>query len=184
MRLPDGTKPEFLLLQPMVPRSRPNMIAWIAARNDDPNRGQVKVFQFPQDTSVLGPVQIEAKIDVEPTISSQITLWNQSGSSVVKGNLIVMPLQDSLIYLQPIYLKSTSTAFPQLEKVVLASSTTVVWGNTLQEALNLLLAGGFGSTGQSPSPSPGSSPGVTPAPSSGPVATPPADVQALVAYAN
>jgi uncharacterized membrane protein (UPF0182 family) len=190
MRLPDGTKPEFLLLQPMVPRSRPNMIAWIAARNDDPNRGQVKVYQFPQDTSVLGPVQIEAKIDVEPTISSQITLWNQSGSSVVKGNLIVMPLQDSLIYLQPIYLKSTSTAFPQLEKVVLASSTTVVWGNTLQEALNLLLAGGFsgngGGGGTSPGSSPGPSPGVTPAPtpSGGPVATPPADVQALVAYAN
>ncbi|HTC86335.1 MAG TPA: UPF0182 family protein, partial [Candidatus Acidoferrum sp.] len=184
MRLPDSDKPEFLLLQPMVPRSRPNMIAWVAARNDDPNRGQVKVYQFPQDTSVLGPVQIEAKIDIEPTISSQITLWNQSGSSVIKGNLIVMPLQDSLIYLQPIYLKSTSTAFPQLEKVVLANSSTVVWGNTLQEALNLLLAGGFGGSGQPPGPSP--SPGVTPAPtpSGGPVASPPVDVQGLVTYAN
>jgi len=183
MRLPDSDKPEFLLLQPMVPRSRPNMIAWVAARNDDPNRGQVRVYQFPQDTSVLGPVQIEAKIDIEPTISSQITLWNQSGSSVIKGNLIVMPLQNSLIYLQPVYLKSTATAFPQLEKVVLASSTTVVWGNTLQEALNLLLAGGFGGgPSPTPTPSPGVSPG--PTPSGGPIATPPADVQALVAYAN
>lgn len=187
MRLPDSPKPEFLLLQPMVPRSRPNMIAWVAAQNDGADRGKVRVYQFPQDTSVLGPVQIEAKIDIEPTISSQITLWNQSGSSVIKGNLIVMPLQDSLIYLQPIYLKSTSTAFPQLEKVVLANSTTVVWGNTLQEALNLLLAGGFsGTPTPTPTPTPGSSPGVTPAPtpSGGPVATPPADVQALVAYAN
>jgi hypothetical protein len=190
MRLPDADKAEFLLLQPMVPRSRPNMIAWIAARNDDPNRGQVRVYQFPQDTSVLGPNQIEAKIDIEPTISSQITLWNQSGSSVIKGNLIVMPLQNSIIYLQPIYLKSTSTAFPQLEKVVLASSTTVVWGNTLQEALDLLLAGGFGGGGggPSPSPSPGAtaspSPASTPSVSPGPGQALPADVQGLVAYAN
>ena len=150
MRLPDSARsPSSSSLQPMVPRSRPNMIAWVAARNDGADRGQVRVYQFPQDTSVLGPNQIEAKIDIEPTISSQVSLWHQSGSSVIKGNLIVIPLQDSLIYLQPIYLQSTSTSFPQLEKVVLATSTTVVWGDTLQEALNLLLAGGFSGTATS-----------------------------------
>ncbi len=191
MRLPDQPKAEFLLLQPMVPKSRPNMIAWIAARNDGSNRGQVLVYQFPQDTSVLGPNQIEAKIDAEPTISSQVSLWDQAGSKVIKGNLIVIPLQDSLIYLQPIYLQSANAAFPQLQKVVLATSTTVVWGDTLDQALRLLLAGGFpgsngaaggGSGGPSASPGPGASPGPTASP--GPGQALPADVQALVGYAN
>ena len=184
MRLPDVPNPEFLLLQPMVPQSRPNMIAWVAARNDAPNRGEVRVFQFPQDSNVQGPNQIEARIDAEPTISSQVSLWDQSGSKVIKGNLIVIPLQDSLIYLQPIYLQSSNATFPQLQKVVLANSSTVVWGNTLEEALNLLLAGGFGSPGTSPppSPGPGSSPGPTASP--GPGSSLPPDVAGLVAYAN
>jgi uncharacterized membrane protein (UPF0182 family) len=186
MRMPSEPDPEFLLLQPMVPKQRLNMISWVAARNDAPNYGGVRVYQFPQDTSVIGPNQIAAKIDAEPTISSQISLWDAAGSNVIKGNLIVIPVQDSLIYLQPIYLKSTNASFPQLEKIVIASPTTVVWGDTLDEALRLLLAGGFGRGGVSPTPTPSASPGATstPAPSGGPVATPPADVQALVDYAN
>ena len=186
MRLPDQPNPEFLLLQPMVPQQRPNMIAWVAARNDGPSRGTELVYQFPQDTSVLGPNQIEARIDAEPTISAQISLWNQSGSKVIKGNLIVIPLQDSIIYLQPIYLQSTNSKFPQLEKVVLASSTVVVWGDTLKQSIDLLLAGGFGGTGgPSPSPSPSGPPGATPTPGpTGPAPSLPAGVQALVTYAN
>ncbi|MEA2629926.1 MAG: uncharacterized protein QOE66_145, partial [Chloroflexota bacterium] len=187
MRLPDAPDPEFLLLQPMVPASRPNMIAWVAARNDGAQRGTELVYQFPQDTTVLGPNQIEARIDADPTISAQISLWNQSGSKVIKGNLIVIPLQDSIIYLQPIYLQSTNSKFPQLEKVVLASSTVVVWGDTLQQSINLLLAGGFGgspgtSPGPTPTPVPGASP--TPIPSATPVPGLPSDVTGLVAYAN
>ena len=84
------------------------MIAWVAARNDAPNYGEVRVYQFPADTTIFGPTQIEAKIDQDPTISAQITLWNQSGSKVIRGNLIVMPVRDSLIYLQPVYLQSTT----------------------------------------------------------------------------
>ena len=94
MRMPGQPKPEFLLLQPMVPKARPNMIAWVAARNDAPNYGAVKVFRFPRDTSIFGPAQIEARIDQEPAISSQLTLWSQAGSTVVRGNLIVVPVQD------------------------------------------------------------------------------------------
>jgi uncharacterized membrane protein (UPF0182 family) len=186
MRLPDEPNPEFLLLQPMVPAARPNMIAWVAARNDGPQRGTELVYQFPQDTTVLGPNQIEARIDADPTISAQISLWNQSGSKVIKGNLIVIPLQDSIIYLQPIYLQSTNSKFPQLQKVVLASSTVVVWGNTLQESINLLLQGSTGGGGgPSPSPTPTPSPGTTPSPTpTGPAPSLPAGVQALVAYAN
>ena len=116
---------------------------------------------------------------------SSITIGRaEDNDIVIKGNLIVIPLQDSLIYLQPIYLQSSNATFPQLQKVVLANSSTVVWGNTLEEALNLLLAGGFGSPGTSPppSPGPGSSPGPTASP--GPGSSLPPDVAGLVAYAN
>ncbi|HEY7936423.1 MAG TPA: UPF0182 family protein [Candidatus Limnocylindrales bacterium] len=186
MRLPDETAPEFLLLQPMVPASRPNMIAWIAARNDQANYGQVRVYKFPQDTSVLGPNQIAAKIDADPTISAQVTLWDQAGSHVIKGNLIVVPVQNSLIYLQPVYLQSANSAFPAFERIIVATPTQVVWDTNLAGALNQLLSG-------SPSGSPPPSGGPSPSPSSGPVASPspgagsspPADnVAALVAYAN
>jgi hypothetical protein len=188
MRMPGETEPEFLLLQPMVPKDRPNMIAWVAARNDGDAYGGVRVYRFPRDTSIFGPVQIEARIDQDPQISSQVTLWNQSGSEVVRGNLIVVPVQDSIIYLEPIYLQSTGSAIPEFTKIVVASPTKVAWGETLQEALTLLLAGGPGPTPTpsptpGPSPSPGASP--TPSPTSGPNVTPsPADVQALIRYAN
>ena len=112
MRMPGEAKAEFLLLQPMVPTSRPNMIAWVAARNDAPNYGTTRVYRFPADTTVLGPAQIEARIDQDPIISQQISLWNQSGSTVIRGNLIVVPIGDSIIYLQPVYLQSTGLGLP------------------------------------------------------------------------
>jgi len=188
MRMPGEADPEFLLLQPMVPKERPNMIAWVAARNDGDAYGGVRVYRFPRDTSIFGPVQIEARIDQDPVISSQVTLWNQSGSEVVRGNLIVIPVQDSIIYLEPIYLQSTGSAIPEFTKIVVASPTKVVWGDTLEEALNLLLVGGPAPT-PTPTPSPGASqsPGAspTPSPTSGPTVTPaPTDVQALIVYAN
>jgi uncharacterized membrane protein (UPF0182 family) len=186
MRMPGEGSPEFLLLQPMVPSGRQNMISWVAARNDDPNRGQVRVYQFPRDTTIFGPGQIQARIDQDSTISAQVTLWNQSGSTVIFGNLIVVPVQDALVYLEPIYLQSTGAKFPEFKKIVLASPTRVVWGDTLAEALRLLLSGA-----PLPSPSPGGSPGASPsptpttAPSATPGATPPSgDVAALIEYAN
>ncbi len=187
MRLPDESAPEFLLLQPMVPASRPNMIAWIAARNDQANYGQVRVYKFPQDTSVLGPNQISAKIDADPTISAQVTLWDQAGSHVIKGNLIVVPVQNSLIYLQPVYLQSANSAFPAFERIIVATPNLVVWDTTLSGALNQLLAkiGSGGSPPPSGAPSPPPSAAPTASPSSGPAGSPPAgDVAGLVAYAN
>ena len=189
MRMPGEPKAEFLLLQPMIARSRPNMIAWVAARNDQPNYGTTRVYQFPSDTTIFGPAQIESRIDADPTISSQITLWNQSGSDVVRGNLIVVPVGNSLLYLQPVYLQSSSAAFPEFQRIIVASPTTITWSRTLADALQQLLA----SQGASPSPSP--SPGTTPGPSAspGPTATPrptpsggalPSDVSGLVDYAN
>ncbi len=183
MRMPGEPDPEFLLLQPMVPSGRPNMIAWIAARNDPPNYGGVRVYKFPSDTSVFGPAQIEARIDQDPIISAQITLWNQSGSSVVRGNLIVVPVGDTLIYLQPVYLQSTASSFPEFRRIVVASPTSVVWGETLGEALDLLVG-----SRPSPTPTPTPSGGPTPSPASTPAPTfgadLPTDVPGLIAYAN
>jgi len=120
MRMPGESAAEFLLLQPMIAASRPNMIAWVAARNDAAELGKVRVYRFPAQTTVFGPQQIEARIDQDPVISAQISLWNQSGSTVVRGNLIVVPVGDSLLYLQPVYLQSTSAAFPEFQKIIVS----------------------------------------------------------------
>jgi uncharacterized membrane protein (UPF0182 family) len=192
MHLPGESGVEFLLLQPMVPVSRPNMIAWVAARNDGAAYGSTLVYRFPADTTIFGPTQIEARIDQDPIISAQVSLWNQSGSKVIYGNLIVLPLDDALIYLQPVYLQSTGSAFPAFTRIVLASPRQVVWAASLSDALRLLLAAEAGNPQPPPSPSPG--PGPTPGPgaSPGPSATPgptpgtqlPNDVPGLIAFAN
>jgi uncharacterized membrane protein (UPF0182 family) len=189
MSLPEAVNPEFLLLQPMIPKGRPNMIAWVAARNDAPNYGETRVYRFPSQSSIFGPAQIEAQIDSDPVISAQFTLWGQSGSKIIRGNLIVVPVGDSLVYLQPVYLQATSAKFPAFQKIIVASPTKVVWGDTLRQALNQLLAAQGSAPGPSPSPGPSPTPGssATPGPSGGPGpgATPPAgDVAALVEYAN
>ncbi len=189
MRLPNEAGVEFLLLQPMVPTGRPNMIAWVAARMDAPNYGQVQVYRFPADTTVFGPAQIEARIDQDPLISAQVSLWNQSGSKVIRGNLIVVPLDDSLIYLQPVYLQSTGSAFPEFKRIVVASPRQVVWADTLADALRLLLVAESGASpnpnpGPSPSPGPGQTPGPTVSPRPTPGVDLPTDVPGLIEYAN
>jgi uncharacterized protein len=173
----------------MIPRERPNMIAWVAVRMDGDTYGQTLVYRFPSQTNVFGPAQIEAQISSDPVISSQFTLWNQTGSKVIRGNLIVVPVGDSLIYLQPVYLQATSAKFPAFQKIIVASPTTIVWGDSLEEALNALLRDQGGGPGPSPSPTPAPTPGASGSP--GPTATPGAeptppssDVAALIAYAN
>ena len=201
MHLPGETGLEFLLLQPMVPTGRPNMIAWVAARNDGAAYGTTLVYRFPADTTIFGPAQIEARIDQDPAISAQISLWNQSGSKVIRGNLIVLPLDNALIYLQPVYLQSTGSAFPAFTRIVVASPRQVVWADSLGEALRRLLAAEAGTApGSSPNPSPGPSPNPSPNPSGspGPTSTPgpassptptpsvtlPSNVPGLIDYAN
>jgi hypothetical protein len=189
MQLPGQQGVEFLLLQPMVPTSRPNMIAWVAARMDGANYGSTLVYRFPADTTIFGPSQIEARIDQDPTISAQKTLWDQSGSKVVRGSLIVVPINNSLIYLQPFYLQSTGSAFPEFKRIVVASPRQVVWSDTLSGALNLLLAAeGGAAPGPSPTPGPSPGPSASPGPSGTPSPTPgpglPSDVPGLIAYAN
>ena len=184
MRLPDQAAPEFVLIQPMVPASRPNMIAWVAARNDGTARGQVVVYQLPANTTIQGPNQIEARIDQDPVISAQISLWNQSGSQVIRGNLLVIPVGTSFLYLEPIFLQSTSAAFPQLTKVVVASSTTVGWGDNLAAALQAVTSGaGTGGTAASGGGSGGPQPTATPGPTAGNGSLP-TDIPGLIQFAN
>jgi uncharacterized membrane protein (UPF0182 family) len=146
----------------------------------------VRVYRFPVDTTVFGPAQIEARIDQDPQISAQFTLWNQSGSRVIRGNLIVVPVGDSLLYLQPVYLQSTASSFPEFQRIIVASATKIVWAPTLAESLQLLLQV-QGTPSPTPTPTPGpspSGPAATPSPTpSGPAGLP-ADVPGLIAYAN
>ncbi len=189
MRMPGEPESEFLLLQPMVPVGRLNMIAWVAARMDEPNYGSTRAYRFPADSTIFGPSQIEARIDQDSAISEQFTLWNQSGSTVIRGNLIVVPVGDSLLYLQPVYLQSTGSAFPEFRRIVVASPREVVWGETLGEALRLLLEAEE-RPGSTPTPSTGPTPsaGPGPTPTAGPTADPnlplPTDVAGLIEYAN
>ena len=162
MRVPGDANPEFVLLQPMVPNGRNNMIAWVAAHMDPATYGQISVFDFPRDANVYGPVQMESLIAQTPTISQQITLWNTNGSRVTLGNLLVIPLKNSLLYVEPVYLAASSNALPAFQKVVVTNGSTIVWGNTLQDSLTQLYAAQAAGPGSSPSPGSSPTPGASP----------------------
>ncbi len=137
--LPGGDETEFLLIQPYTPNTRNNMIAWIAARNDPPNYGELHVYELPKQELIFGPIQIESRIDQEPAIAQQFTLWSQRGSRVIRGNLLTIPINNSFIYVEPIYLQSENSALPELRRVIVASGEAVVMRETLEGALSALL---------------------------------------------
>ena len=118
MKLPGAPKEEFLLMLPFVPNGRQNMISWLGARSDLPDYGKSLNYIFSKSYTVFGPSQVEATINQDPDISSQRTLWGQQGSQVIMGNLLVVPIEDSLLYVQPLYLQSTQTQLPQLKRVI------------------------------------------------------------------
>jgi uncharacterized membrane protein (UPF0182 family) len=141
MPLPGETEPEFLLILPYTPANKQNMIAWIAARNDPENYGELLVYELPDQQTVLGPMLIEAQIDQEPAISEQFSLWNQNGSTIIRGNLIVIPIEDNFLYVEPIYLQAATGAFPELKRVVVATDFNIAMAETLDEALVEALGG-------------------------------------------
>lgn len=142
MRLPGETRAEFFLMLPMVPSRRDNMIAWLAARCDPPDYGKLIVYEFPKDKLVYGPFQIEALINQNTEISQQLTLWNQMGSRVIRGNLLVIPIENSILYVSPLYLRAAQGQLPELKRVIAAYGDHVVMKETLAEALSALFETG------------------------------------------
>ena len=141
MKLPGEEEEEFVLILPFTPQDKPNLVAWIAARSDGDHYGDILLFVFPADRLFNGPAQIEARIDNDPRISEQFTLWGQSGSIVIRGNLLVIPIGESLLYAEPVYLQADSLDFPELKRVILATSDRVVMEPTLDKAITALLDG-------------------------------------------
>ncbi|MEE9262272.1 MAG: UPF0182 family protein, partial [Dehalococcoidia bacterium] len=137
-RLPGEGKEEFLLIQPFTPDRRDPLKAWIAVRNDAPNYGEMVLFRFPEGKSILGPNQIEARIDNDAAISQQFTLWGQVGSEVQRGNMLVIPLGDSILYAEPIFLRPEALDFPELKRIILADGQRVVMQPTLADAVRAL----------------------------------------------
>nr|MBP6803425.1 UPF0182 family protein [Chloroflexota bacterium] len=139
MPLPGNVASEYLLIQPLTPVGKPNMIAWMAARNDVPNYGDLVVYELPKQELVFGPLQVEGRIDQEPEISQQFSLWDQRGSRVIRGNLLVIPIGASFLYVEPVYLLSDTSALPELKRVIVATDTRIAMDVTLSGALQSLL---------------------------------------------
>jgi uncharacterized membrane protein (UPF0182 family) len=126
---------------PFTPSNKDNMIAWLAARCDGARYGERLVFNFPKQSLVFGPRQIEARIDQDPTISQELTLWSQSGSQVIRGNLLVIPIGQGLLYVEPLYLQAEQGELPELKRVILSNSEDIVMEETLDLALASLVGG-------------------------------------------
>ncbi|KAA3663643.1 MAG: UPF0182 family protein, partial [Chloroflexi bacterium] len=139
LRLPGEEESEYLLIMPMTPSSKDNMVAWLAARNDPGHYGELVVYQLPRQELILGPIQVEARIDQEPDISEQFTLWDQSGSGIIRGNLLTIPMGNSFLYVEPIYLQAETSALPELKRVIVATNSRIAMRTTLDEALTALL---------------------------------------------
>ena len=140
MRLPGEERAEFIQMLPFTPRGKNNLAAWMVARSDGENYGKMMVFQFPKQKVVFGPSQIVARINQDQDISPQITLWNQQGSEVIQGTLLVIPIEEALLYIRPLYLRASGGRIPELKRVVVAYQNRIVMEETLDQALNRLFA--------------------------------------------
>jgi len=148
MKLPEEKSEEYVLLAPYTPAKRDNLAAWFAARCDAPNYGKLMVYTFPRDRLVYGPRQVDARIDQDSYISQQITLWGQRGSQVIRGSLLIIPVESALIYIQPLYLAAEDKGgLPELRRIIVAYQNNVVMDQTLEGAFQKI----FGSRGLIPS---------------------------------
>ena len=138
MRLPGQASDEFILILPFTPTNKDNMIAWMVARSNGADYGKLLLYEFPKQKLIYGPRQIEARIDQEPNISQQFTLWGQAGSTVIRGDLLVIPIQESLLYVEPVYLKADQGELPELKRVIIAYENTVVMEETFDAALSAI----------------------------------------------
>ncbi len=137
----ESEEPEFILMLPFTPSGKDNMVAWLAARCDPAHYGELVLFKFSKQELIYGPMQIEARIDQDPRISEQLTLWSQAGSQVLRGNLLVIPVRESLIYAEPLYIRAERSDLPELKRVLLSYGPKVIMAENLQQGLQDLLGG-------------------------------------------
>lgn len=142
MKLPQDKEERFIIMLPYTPNGKDNMVAWLAADCDPAQYGRLTLFTFPKQRLIFGPAQIGAKLNQDPRISSQLTLWNQQGSRVLRGNMLVIPIKQAVVYVQPIYLSAAQGQFPQLEKVIVAYGDRLVMEDSLADGLTAI----FGET--------------------------------------
>jgi uncharacterized membrane protein (UPF0182 family) len=142
MKLPREKKEEFILMLPFTPRAKDNLSAWMVARSDGKNYGKLLVYRFPKDKLVFGPKQIIGRINQNPEISRQISLWDQRGSQVIQGPLLVIPIEESLIYVRPLYLKAEAGKIPELKRVIVAYENRIAMEGTLEEGLSRIFGAG------------------------------------------
>jgi uncharacterized membrane protein (UPF0182 family) len=178
MQLPgEQQKNEFVLILPFTPANRNNMIGWMAGRSDGENYGKLMVYNFPESRVIDGPLQIEARIDQNAQLAGQFTLWNQQGSRVIRGHLLVIPIGRSVIFVEPIYLQAERSPMPELRVVVLATQEKLAYGQTFAEAMNNLFGDAARAAEPETTPPPSGQEGA-PTPSASP--TPAQDLQQLV----
>ena len=178
MRLRGAESAEFIQMLPFTPRRKDNLAAWMVARSDSANYGHLMVFQFPKQKVVFGPRQIVGRINQDQIISPQITLWNQQGSQVIQGTLLVIPIEESLLYIRPLYLRGEGGRIPELKRVIVAYQNQIVMEETLDAALNRIFGGP-----SAPRPQPPPIPGIPPSLTKAPVPSPsPLSQQALDHY--
>src|SRR6476646_8930550 len=184
MKLPDERATEFIEILPFTPANRNNLIGWIAGRSDDQNYGRAIVYDFPKTRLVDGPLQIEARVDQNAQLSGQLSLWNQQGSRVRRGALIVIPVGRALLYAEAIYLQAERSPMPELRLVVLALQDRLAYGPTFESALNSLFGGAAPSlSAAAPSAPPAERPPSAPSAPSTPSTAPAGDTNALIAEA-
>lgn len=168
MTVPGEPKPEYVLMTPFTPRGKPNMTAWLAARCDPEKYGSMLMYSFPKDKLVPGPMQVESLFSQNPQVSQNMTLWGQVGSQVIRGNLLTLPIKDSLLYIEPLYIQAEKVKIPELKRVLMYYGGKVVMGTSTEDALAQLFGTAVPVT-----------PGTTP-----PTTGEPAGVADLVAKAN
>ncbi len=149
MKLPDEEKEEFVLTLTYTPRDKKNLTALLVGRNDNENYGELVVYKMPKGRNIYGPMQIENKIDADDNISREFTLWSQRGSRITRGNLLTIPIADSLLYVEPIYLRADSeNSLPEVRRVIVGYGETIVMEDTFEEALDKIFGGDIEEPGE------------------------------------
>jgi len=149
MKLPGEEKEEFVLSLPYNPKTKQNMTALFVARNDGEDYGKLIIYKLPKNKNIYGPIQIENRIDQDDEISQQFTLWGQVGSNVIRGNLLTIPVNQSLLYVEPIYLQAnTENSIPEVKRVIVAYGDQIVMEQTLEESLKKIFGSSNGGAGE------------------------------------